>query len=686
MRMRGMSGHLRIARPAVAAVSLLVPLTFYFARMAPSLTWLDSGELAAASYTLGTSHPPGHPLYLVLGKLLSYALPGNVAFRYNLVSVVFAIATLAAAAAMIRHVLAFVTKEDTAPSSSGALASDVCAGAGALVLAFIPAFAVQALRAEVYSLSFLIETLLVFACVKVFTSPEEDRPRMAVPIVFLAGLGLSVHNFTAILMYPACAICLFAILRGLVGRRREMVKHLLVIPLVFAASLFPYAFIVVRSLKGPYIDLAHADTPRRLLDVFSASAYRGSFTHAGVGFDVLLNLKRFWAIAGGPILPAVLLLAAVGGWVLFRKSRLMFLAAAATVVSTSLGLFLQKDLNAANPDHGAYVFPAILVAVLLSAVAVRSAGELRALRNLPRGGPVAGRMACMLVAALLALFQLVSAAEAIDMNDSTTASAHADLLDRILPADSIVFLNSDEVGFPLLYLQAAEGRRLDMTLGVGLMYSDREAYGVARKFWPGRLPAPGAMKTSPSVHASARKGGYLLDAIVNHAGGRYPLILDHFDKDIIDPRFLVPYYHLAVILPPGLESLAGPWLPRASEEDMVRVFHEFFIMMNVEDADLFALHRLAIGPLSRTGALYYRKQDMKGVVVANTIALGFSPDEPGLLYSRGVAFERSDNNAEALVDYLGAWKLSEGNEALMRAVTRVKKKLSGAAAGDATSK
>lgn len=681
-----MSGHCRIARPAVAAVSLLVPLAFYLVRMAPSLTWLDSGELTAASCTLGTSHPPGHPLYLVLGKLLSYALPGCVAFRYNLVSVIFAVAALASAAAMIRHVLAFATREDAAPSESGALASDVCAGAGALVLAFIPPFAVQALRAEVYSLSFLIEGLLVFACVKVFTAAQEDRPRMAVPIVFLAGLGLSVHNFTAILLYPACAICLFASLRGLIGRRREMVKHLLVLPLVFAASLFPYVFIVVRSLKGPFIDLGHAETPHEMIRVFTASVYQGSFSNEGGGFDVLENLDRFWEIAGGPILPAVCLMAPVGGWILFGKSRLMVLVAATIAVCTSLGLFLQTHLDTANPDHGAYVFPAILMLVLLAAVAVRSAGELRVLHGLLRGGPASGRISCMVLSVLLALFQLLMAAEAIDMNDSTTASAHADLLDRILPADSIVFLNSDEVGFPLLYLQAAEGRRLDVTPALGLMYSDRNVYCVARKFWPGKLPAPGSMRLSPSVHASARRGGYLLDAIVNHAGGRYPLILDHFDKDMLDPRFLVPYYHLAVILPPGRESLADPWRPRASEEEMVRVFHEFFIVMKVEDADLFALHRLAVGPLSRTGALYYQELNMKGVVLANTLALGFSPDEPGLLYSRGVALERSGNNAEALADYLGAWKLSGGNETLMKAVTRVKKKLSGAAAGDATSK
>jgi len=64
----------------------------------------DSGELAAAVHTLGVAHPPGYPLYVLLGKLFSLQVPvGRPVYRLNLfsatmsaVSVGFLQATLAA--------------------------------------------------------------------------------------------------------------------------------------------------------------------------------------------------------------------------------------------------------------------------------------------------------------------------------------------------------------------------------------------------------------------------------------------------------------------------------------------------------------------------------------------------------------------------------------------------------------
>ena len=47
----------------------------------------DSGELVAAVYTLGIPHPSGYPLYVLLGKLWTLAVPiGSIAFRMSLFS------------------------------------------------------------------------------------------------------------------------------------------------------------------------------------------------------------------------------------------------------------------------------------------------------------------------------------------------------------------------------------------------------------------------------------------------------------------------------------------------------------------------------------------------------------------------------------------------------------------------
>ncbi len=55
----------------------------------------DSGELISVPYILGICHPPGYPLYTILGKIFTFAPFGNIAFRVNLMSALFGALTIA---------------------------------------------------------------------------------------------------------------------------------------------------------------------------------------------------------------------------------------------------------------------------------------------------------------------------------------------------------------------------------------------------------------------------------------------------------------------------------------------------------------------------------------------------------------------------------------------------------------
>ncbi|MBI2856242.1 MAG: DUF2723 domain-containing protein, partial [Chloroflexi bacterium] len=52
--------------------------------------WYDMGEFALSSHALGIGHNTGYPLYMMLGKLFTFLPLGDIAFRVNLMSAVFA--------------------------------------------------------------------------------------------------------------------------------------------------------------------------------------------------------------------------------------------------------------------------------------------------------------------------------------------------------------------------------------------------------------------------------------------------------------------------------------------------------------------------------------------------------------------------------------------------------------------
>ncbi|MDH5283757.1 MAG: DUF2723 domain-containing protein [Gemmatimonadota bacterium] len=70
-----------------AAVASLLVLLGYLATLAPTVTFWDAGEFIAAAKTLGIPHPPGTPLFVMLGHVWGALLPfGEYAARLNLLS------------------------------------------------------------------------------------------------------------------------------------------------------------------------------------------------------------------------------------------------------------------------------------------------------------------------------------------------------------------------------------------------------------------------------------------------------------------------------------------------------------------------------------------------------------------------------------------------------------------------
>src|SRR2546428_14185748 len=76
------------ATPWLALLAFLIPGAVYMRTLAPTVPFWDAGEFIACSYILGIPHPPGTPLYVLLGRVATLIPWATVAQRINAMSAI----------------------------------------------------------------------------------------------------------------------------------------------------------------------------------------------------------------------------------------------------------------------------------------------------------------------------------------------------------------------------------------------------------------------------------------------------------------------------------------------------------------------------------------------------------------------------------------------------------------------
>ncbi len=164
--------------------------TFYALGAAPGLTWLDAGELAAASHELGVAHPPGLPLFSIINKFVTLLVPfGDVGFRGNLAS------GLVTALGLLLAVRCFKSRH--AVATIGA----------AVLMGTTPLLVLHSTTVEVYA------GVAALACVTVWSLAREregnDR-RWLVTAALVLGFAIGGHHaelrLLALLLLVPCAL------------------------------------------------------------------------------------------------------------------------------------------------------------------------------------------------------------------------------------------------------------------------------------------------------------------------------------------------------------------------------------------------------------------------------------------------------------------------------------------------
>jgi hypothetical protein len=172
----------------------------------------DCGEFIAVSYKLMVPHPPGAPLFLLIGNLFSKLAFGNVekvAFWINMVSVLssaFTILFMYWSMVLIGRKMIGSPQGTDGEYSTAQQYSLVLAGVvGSLAYTFSDSFWFSAVEAEVYGMSSFFTAFVVWAMLKWETIEDEvTENKWLVFIAYIMGLSIGVHLLNLVTI-PALA-------------------------------------------------------------------------------------------------------------------------------------------------------------------------------------------------------------------------------------------------------------------------------------------------------------------------------------------------------------------------------------------------------------------------------------------------------------------------------------------------
>lgn len=189
-------------------VVFLIALLVYALTAEPTVSFWDCGEFISSADKLEVVHPPGSPLFAMLGRIFILFAPGlaSKAFMINLLSGICSAFTILFIFWIITHLTRRMFENMGQEMDTNRNIVTMGAGVvGALTATFLDSFWFSAVEGEVYAMSAFFTFVIIWAMIKwerVADQPHSDR--WIVFIGLLIGLGTGVH-LLHLLAIPAAA-------------------------------------------------------------------------------------------------------------------------------------------------------------------------------------------------------------------------------------------------------------------------------------------------------------------------------------------------------------------------------------------------------------------------------------------------------------------------------------------------
>lgn len=188
----------------VFAVATIV----YFLTVEPTASWWDCGEYISTAYKLQVGHPPGAPLFQLIGRFFSLFAFGNVskvALMINIMSALSSSFTILFLFWTITHLARKIAMQ-SGEMNDGKMYAILGSGIiGSLAYTFSDSFWFSAVEGEVYAMSSLFTAVVFWAILRWEDDADNKHAsRWILLITFLIGLSIGVHLLN-LLAIPAIA-------------------------------------------------------------------------------------------------------------------------------------------------------------------------------------------------------------------------------------------------------------------------------------------------------------------------------------------------------------------------------------------------------------------------------------------------------------------------------------------------
>jgi len=225
-----------------------IALITYALTIEPTVSFWDAGEYILTSSKLQVGHPPGAPLFQILGAFFSIFTFGNneaIGMMMNMMSAVASAFTILFMFWTISILLKKLISNEGEITQNASIAILGSALVGSLAFTFTDSFWFNAVETEVYAMATLIMSVLFYLGLRWEQDMHQPRGhKWLILIAFVIGLSFGVH-FMGLLTIPALGLIYF-----FKNYKKVTVKNFIIANIVAVAILlFIFKLLLPNALK-----------------------------------------------------------------------------------------------------------------------------------------------------------------------------------------------------------------------------------------------------------------------------------------------------------------------------------------------------------------------------------------------------------------------------------------------------